>query len=167
MNDTTENTEQRLPQQVECHSTKDPAIRVFIAAAMFLGFGIWCFVDMNKYDPPEAWNMQHINDAAKYAMNHYGGFVLVPVGLVLAIGGVRFLRRKLVADGAGIGYAGKDKTAWDAVAELDAKELKSKGIVYLRLGQDKSLTLDSWKLTNFRELLKFIETKIPQDRQKA
>jgi hypothetical protein len=167
MDDTTEHIEQQPPQHVECSPAKDPAIRVFIAAAMFLGFGVWCLFDMNKYDPPAAWDMRNINQASKYVMNHYGGFVLVPIGLVLAISGVVFLRRKLLADGEGIGYKGKDKIAWDAVAELDAKQLKSKGIVYLRVEGNKGLKLDSWKLTKFRELLKLLEAKIPQDRQKA
>lgn len=166
-NDTTETQQQQVPRQVECRATKDPAVRIFIAAIMLLVFGVWCFLDMNEYDPPKAWDLQHINEASKYVMNHYGGFVLTPIGLILAGIGVAYLRRRLIADETGIGYAGKDKIAWDAVTELDATKLKSRGIVYLRHGSGSSLTLDSWKLTNFRELVALIENKVPKDSQKA
>ena len=91
--------------------------------------------------------------------------LFVPVGLILFGMGVAYLKRRLIADETGIGYAGKEKIAWNAITELDSEKLKSKGILYLRYGSGKSLTLDSWKLTNFRDLVTLIENKVPQKSQ--
>lgn len=163
MSDTTQAQEQEIPQQVECRSTKDPAIRVLLAAAMLLGFGVWCFLDREKYPAPEAWDFQHINEASKHVFNFYGPMLFVPLGLVLGGIGIAYLKRRLIADGSGIGYAGKEKIAWNTITELDSEKFKSKGILYLRYGDGKSLTLDSWKLTNFRNLVALIESKVSQD----
>ena len=167
MNDIPETQEQQIPQQIKCLPTKDPAIRILALAVMLLVFGVWCFLDRAKYPAPKAWDFQHINEASKHAMNNYGPILLIPLGLIFGGMGVRYLMRRLIADETGIGYAGKEKIAWDAITELDAEKLKSKGILYLRYGDDKSLTLDSWKLTNFRDLVTLVESKVPQDRQKA
>ncbi len=176
MNDTTDTQEsqdqpsqpeQQTPSKVECEPARDPAIRLFIATAMFLGIAVWCFLDMNKYPKPEVWDLsEHVNEVAGYCFNYYGGFVFLPIGLVLAGFALAYLRRRLVADADGIGYVGKEKVAWDSVTELDAKKLK-KGLLYLHYGDEKILTLDSWKLTNFRDLVAIIETNIPSDRQKT
>jgi len=165
MNDTSQTQEQEIPNQVECRSTKDPAIRVLLAATMLLVFGVWCFLDREKYPAPEAWDFQHINEASKHAFNNFGPIVFIPVGLVLSWIGIAYLKRRLVADETGIGYVGKEKIAWDAITELDAEKLKSKGILYLRYGSNKSLTLDSWKLTNFRDLVALIESKVSDKSQ--
>lgn len=167
MNDVSETQEQQIPQQVQCRSTKDPAIRISIAAIMLIGFGVWCFLDREKYPAPATWDLQHINEASKYVMNNIGPFVFIPIGLILGGVSVSYLKRRLIADETGIGYAGKEKIAWDAITELDAEKLKSKGILYVRHGDNKSLTLDSWKLTNFRDLVTLVESKIPKDRQKT
>jgi hypothetical protein len=156
-----------VPQRVESGATRDPAIRLGIAAVMLMGMGLWCFHDRGKYDPPEAWDMEHINDAAKHVFNAYGVFAFTPPGVVLGAWALLFLRRKLIADQDGIGYAGKKKIPWGNITKLDASQAKTKGILKLHYGSGKILTLDNWKLTNFRELIALVESKLPPEKMKA
>lgn len=155
-----------VPSRVEAGATRDPAIRLGIAAVMLVGMGLWCYHDRDKYEPPAAWDMKHINDAAKYAFNAYGVFVFIPPGVVLGLWALRFLRRKLIADQDGIGYAGKKKIPWDQITKVDASQAKTKGILKLQYGGGKTLTLDNWKLTNFRELISLVESKLPPEKTK-
>ena len=147
---------------VECRTSRDAAVRTFILAAMLIGAGIWCWSDPRE--PPEAWDLKNINDAAAYVLNNWGPYLFMPVGLIFAIRGILFLNRRIIADGEGIGYVGK-KIAWSEITGLDATRLEAKGILLLHYGQGKTLTLDSWKLQNFRDLVAFIETHVPKDRQ--
>lgn len=156
-----------VPQRVEAGATRDPAIRLGIAAIMLIGMGFWCFLDRDKYEKPEAWDMKHINDVAKYAFNAYGVFVFMPPGVVLGVWALLFLRRKLIADQDGIGYAGKKKIPWGNITKVDTSQAKSKGILKLQYGEGKTLTLDNWKLTNFRELISLVESKLPPDKMKS
>lgn len=147
--------------RVECPAAKDPAVRLFIGAAMALAFGLWMAYDAyvaKKYPYPEPYN---INDFSKHVLNHYGPFVFVPLGLALAIWGIVTMRRVLVADGEGIGYRGKDKLVWGDITSVDASKLKGKGILVLQAGPVASVVLDSWKLLNFRELVAFVEAHLP------
>jgi len=155
----TEAPENSSPTSVTCNAAKDPAVRVFIMAAMLLGIGAWCWMDAasGKYPPPEAWDMENINAAAGYAFNHYTPWIAIPAGLLLALRGVLALRRVLTADEDGIGYAGKEKRPWEKITALDASQLKGKGILTVEFGSDVKLVLDSWKLQNFRELVAFVE----------
>jgi len=153
------------PSRIEAKPATDPLVRLLAAMAMFLGFAIYCAVDAE--DPPAAWDLQHINEASSYALHVGGPFVFGIIGLVLAGMAIRFVRRRLVADETGLGYLGREKIAWDAITEIDAKTLQSKGILKLRHHPDKTLTLDSWKLTNFRELVALVERKVPADRMKT
>lgn len=153
--------------RVECAAARDPAIRLLIAAAMLIGMGLWCFLDRDRYDPPPAWDRKHINEASKYVFNAYGVFVFTPPGVVLAIWTVIFLRRRLLADAEGIGYVGKEKIPWSAIVSLDASQARSKGIVVLHYGEGKKLVLDNWKLTNFRELISLVESRIPPEKVKS
>jgi len=168
MSDTsTETPTDRRPERLEARSTKDPAVRLFIFAAMLLGFGIWLFIDghvLKKY-PYQPFS-ESINAWSKWALNYLGPFLLVPAGLVVLIRAVAFLRRKLVADKEGIGYAGKEKIPWEQITELDASLLKSKGVLHVHWGKDRKLTLDSWKLEGFRDLVAFVEEHVPPDRIK-
>jgi len=157
MNDTSQDSQ---TEHVECPPTREPAVRAFIFAALLMGMGAWCLTDLRK--PPEAWDFKHINEVASYLLNNWGPVVFFPAGLLVAALAVRFLRRKLLADAEGIGYAGADKVAWDQVHELDASKLKDKQILLLRYGQGRKLTLDAWKLQNFRELVAFVEAHVPE-----
>ena len=106
--------------RVECTAARDPAVRLFILALMMLMFAAWCYVEayvQKKYPYPDPWN---INAYANYALNHYGPFVFGPPGLVVLVHAIVFLRRRLIADEEGIGYAGKGKLRWDRVDCLDA-----------------------------------------------
>jgi len=156
-----ENLQTSQPQRVECSAAKDPVVRLFIVAAMFIAFAVYCFVD--KEEPPAAWDFKHINEAASYALHAYGPYVFVPPGVVFAVWAVVFLRRRLVADVEGIGYAGKEKIPWGDIEALDGTKLKNKGILYLHHGRGRKLTLDSWKLKNFRELVAFVEKHVPAE----
>lgn len=155
----------QAPQRVRCPAARDPAVRLFILAAMLIGFGAWCFLEgvvWGKY--PYRPIGEDINAWAKYVLNVYGGFVLIPLGLVAAIWGIAFLRRTLVADEEGIGYEGKQRIPWAQVTRLDASRLKDKGLLELH-HDDGTLTLDSWKLQNFQELVRLVEARVPEEKR--
>jgi hypothetical protein len=147
--------------RVECPAAKDPAVRLFIGAAMGIAFGVYCWWDAEA--PPPAWSLSHINQAASYVLHVAGPWVFGIPGVLAGIWGVVFLRRVLVADAEGIGYAGKERVAWDDVTNLDASDLKKKGILYLEYGDDEVLKLDSWKLQNFKQLVAFVEAHVPAE----
>jgi len=161
----------QAPSRVECPAESSPAVRWFIFAAMMIGFGVYCYIDhyvLDNYPHPRAATQPDaeepdMNDWAGYYMNHYGPWVLIPPGTVLVVLAVRFLRRRLVADDEGIGYAGKQKIAWASVTALDASRLDKDGVLELHHGQggQQRLVLDEWKLKNFRELVRLIESKVP------
>jgi hypothetical protein len=147
-------------QRVEARAATDPAVRLFILAGMLLGFSAWCILDRKPL--PEAWDMDHINEVASFLTNNVTPFFLVPGGLVALVWGLVFLRRRLVADEKGIGYAGKDSVPWHAVRKVDASQLQSKGILDLYHGEDEQkLRLDSWKLKDFKPLIAFVEAHLP------
>ena len=163
---TDEPNSQETPASVECPAAKDPAVRLFILAAMMIGFGAYCFIDhyvrhMYQYPVP-----YKLNPYLTYLFNHYGPFVLIPLGLLAVLWGVLFLRRRLVADEEGIGYAGRQKISWSAVKSLDSAKLESKGILSITYDTgagERTLVLDSWKLQNFRELVRLVESKLTPD----
>lgn len=147
-----------VPSQVVCEPAKDPAVRYFLIAALLIGVGIWCWMERDKYPRPGSWG-----DPSKtggYLLNHGGPFVFIPAGIFAAAYGIRFLRRKLAADDTGIGYEGDAKIAWNTIQELDATKL-GKGFLHIKHGAGKPLTLDSWKLQNFRPLVAFIDQHVP------
>ena len=163
---TDEANSQEVPASVECRATKDPAVRRFIFAVLAVGLGVYCFIDhyiRNMYQYPEPYEL---NPYLTYLFNHYGPFVLIPVGLLFAAKGVIGLRRTLVADQEGIGYVGGQKIGWSAVKSLDSENLASKGILnvtYDTGAGEKTLVLDSWKLQNFRDLVRMVESKVSPD----
>lgn len=145
--------------RVECPAAKDPAVRSFIISGILIAFGVWCFVEayvMNKYPLGEGFN-QKLN----YYFNHIGGIAFPLVGLFPLVYGVVFLRRRLVADEAGIGYQGRETIPWPSVKTLDTRQAR-KGIIKLIYevgGARKVLVLDSMKLQNFRDLALLVEKK--------
>ena len=155
MKDTTEPAQ---TAQVQCPPTKDPAVRYLIFAGMLLGMAIWCFFD--RRPKPPAWNWEHINEISKYLFNNWSPVVLAPVGLIAVFAAVRQLTRKLVADEKGITYGG-EHVAWGDVKALDAVRLQSKGILVLRYGEGRKLKLDSYNMQDFKELVGFIEKRLP------
>ena len=172
MSDTPEQTpDDQKPQdqatEVVCNTAKDPVVRLFIVAAMCLGFGLWCFTDLAHYPKPvEPFAMKHINEWSGYLFNAIGAYVLTPVGLIVLVYTFLFMKRRLVADAEGIGYAGKEKIRWEQVDDLDATKLKDKGILVVHAG-DRALKLDAWKLKNFKELVAFVESQVPVEAQKT
>jgi hypothetical protein len=164
MND---NAEPAIATRIECPAAKDPAVRLFIGAAGLLGFGAWCFYDAflsgGEYStlPPDA----TINQTLGYWFNHGGGILFPVLALIPLALAARFLRRRIVADAEGIGYAGKDKIAWDTVEKLDTSRWASKGILVIRAAGDVSLSLDEWKLDKktFRDLIALVENSVPPE----
>lgn len=156
-----ESDESPQTDRVECTARKDPAVNLFIVAAMGIGFGIWCLTDMRP--PPESWDLDHINEASAYLLNNWGPLLFMPIGLIALIWGILFLRRKLVATAEGIGYEGKQQVPWSRVTRLDASLLRSKNILKLHHGGAKPLTLDSWKLNNFKAMVAFVEQHVPPE----
>ena len=155
MNDTPESAE---IQKLECPPNTEPAVRWFIFAAMTIGFSIWCFTDRRPL--PEAWDLEHINQVSAYLLNNWSPAVLAPVGLIALFMGARQWTRKLVADGEGIEY-GPISLAWADVKTLDATQLKDKQILCLHLADGRKVTLEAWKLKNFRELVAMVDRQLP------
>ncbi len=89
---------------------------------------------------------------------------ILTAGLIVAAFTIRFLSRKLVADERGIALGG-EMIAWSDVTELDATKL-AKGFLFVRYGPGKMLTLDSWKMQNFKRLVAFIDAHVPAEKQK-
>jgi len=147
-------------QRVECPAAKDPAVRLFIVAAMLVGFGVWCALDRK---PVSYWTNGDINKKANYLLNNWGPVLFLPGGLVALVGAISSLRRRLVADEEGIGYAGGKRTRWSDLRRMDAALLEAKGILDLYDADGRRLRLDSWKLTNFKALVAFVEDHLPQD----
>jgi len=163
MNETSQPAEPTDPAEVRCRPTRDPAVRCFIFAGLMLGFGLYTVYDhyiMGNYAYPEPYEL---NPYLKYLFNHYIPFILVPIGLIALVLGVRQLRRTLVADADGIGYAGGKKIAWDQIKQLDASQLPSKEILTLRWGDGKRLKLDRWKLQDFKQLVAYVEARAPAE----
>jgi len=156
-------TQREVPSRVECPAARDPAVRMFIFAFILIGFGVWCFYDayvLGRYGLTD--NMD-VNAWAGFLLNRVGGIALPLVGLIPLAIGIAQLRRSLVADAEGIGYVGKAKIPWSAVRALGSEQLASKGVLQLRYdagGQEKVLTLDGWKLQNFRDLVLLLESKV-------
>ena len=146
--------------RVVCPAARDPAVRLFIVAGMLIIFGAWCAYDSfiaDKYPYPDDGN---INDVAKFYFNRGGGIVLPIAGAVPLIWALVCLKRKLVADAAGIGYEGKPPIPWHSVTGLDASLLQEKGILKVNHAGEEPLVLDSWKLTNFKALVAFVEARV-------
>jgi hypothetical protein len=154
--------EQKSPAEVECPAANDPGVRMFIVAAMCIAFAVWCFMDPNKQQP-KYWDMDHATDVARYVTNAIMPYVLAPIGVLLVIWGIVYMGRRLIADDEGIGYDGKQKIRWNEFKKMDASKLK-KGLLYLYYGPDeKKLTLDSWKLKNYKPLIEFVESHLPRE----
>ena len=147
--------------RVECTAAKDPAVRLFILAAMLMGFGAWCLTDMRPR--PETWDLKHVNEIAAYLLNNWGPLLLVPGGMFVLARAILYLRRKLVATDEGIGYDGKEQVAWSRIHRLDATDLADKGMLRLEYGAAKPLTLDAWKLNNFKAMVAFVEARVPPE----
>jgi len=159
MNDTGQaDTPTTTPAKIVCPPAKDPAVRWFIFAAMAIGLAIWCWID--RQPKPTAWNFKHINEIADYLFNNWGPVVFAPLGLIATLAAIRQLKRKLQADEQTITYAGQS-LAWGDIDKIDASKLTSKGIIVLHAADGSRLKLDSWKLQNFKELVAFIERKLP------
>lgn len=156
------------PRRVECPASSDVPVRMFILAAILIGVGVWCFLDRHNYTPPTRVDFEHFGQAFSYALNHYGLFVLAPLGVLAAIHGWRARKQLLVADESGIGFVGKPRVRWSQATGLDASKLESKQILYLRLADGKRLKLDGVKLRNFRALVAFLEQKLgPENADEA
>lgn len=157
----TPNTDNAPLQTVEAPAARDPAVRKFILSAMLLAFGLWCVNDLHKYPYKPA--AENFNAFAGWLFNHTGAVALPIAGLIVLAIGLLQLRRKLLADADGIGYVGKPKIAWKSITKVDASALQSKGVLVLHHGQDGKLTLDSWKLQNFRDLVAYVESHVPAE----
>jgi hypothetical protein len=146
------------PDRIECRATKDPAVRLFILAAMLIGFGIYCGATATRY-VPFAW--KDINPYLSWLLGAYGPYVLIPPGVLVAVLAIVGLGKRFAADAEGLGYVGKEKIAWSAIAAVDATRLKSKGLLFIHYGQGGRLKLCDWKLTDFKPMVAFLEAHLP------
>ena len=148
--------------QVLCPADKDPAVRLFIGAGMSLAFSVWCILEMHKYAKPEAWDMKHVNEAAGYAMNHFGPWVMIPVGLFLIGWALKVLRRQIVADGDAMTVNGK-RYAWSEFTGIDASLLASKGQLTLNRAGGEDVVLLRYQYKNFKALVELIEQHVSME----
>ena len=163
MNQTTEPSPSP-PARVECLPTREPTVRRTLLAVLFLGMGLWCYSERDnpRYQWPADWR-SNINQALGYVLNNWLPYLLVPAGVLTLIWMLVQLRKRLLADDGGIGYAGKARIAWSEVDSLDATRLESKGIVVLHAG-DRRMVLESYYLTNFRELMALVDRHVPVEK---
>lgn len=138
------------PQRVECPANKEPSVRMFIVAAMCLGYGAYALYEIlsGARQPGNEW----------YGFTLWSGLIAPVVGLVPLVWGVLMLRRRFVADAEGLGYVGDRKVPWSAIAKL---VLRGKGLFdvhYQADGETGVFKLDEYKLQNFAELVRLIET---------
>ncbi|MFP4107334.1 MAG: hypothetical protein ACLFVU_14785 [Phycisphaerae bacterium] len=148
-------------ERVVCPASKDTAVRLFIGAGILIGFAIYCFVDAVPKPETMAWNGGDINATLEWILHAYGPWVFTPPGILLIVLAILSLRKKLIADEEGIGYEGRKRYAWDDFTAVDATELKTKDILVLKAGSDDQLVLDGYKLTNFKQLVAYVETHLP------
>ena len=162
----TENQTSPAPQGIICRASRDPYVRLAIVALLLIALGGYTIYDhyiLGNYPKPESYDL---NKYIKYMFNHYIPYLLIPAGLILLFIVVAGIRRVLEADQEGIGYKGKSKTPWNSIKRVDPKLLKTKGILDLYDEMGRKIRLDSWYLTNFRELVAFVEQHIPPEAMK-
>jgi len=151
--------------RVECPAEKDPAVRLFIGAAMCLGFGAWCAIDAyvrGKYPMPAEGNAKYLNKMLSHLFNHYAPFILLVVFIVLVVMALKVLRRSAVADEAGLTVDGKSY-AWGDFAGLDASALPGKGRLVLKHTDGSSVVLNRYRYKNFKELVNLVERHVTAD----
>lgn len=158
-----------VPTSVECRASKDPAVRLFIGAVALVGFGLYCIYDGyiakafdggSKYPAPEAWDVEHINDVLSYSLNHFGPFVFIPVGLVLAALAFRTLKRFVIANDEGLVVNGRAQVPWSEFTGIDASLLDAKGVLTLQRKGAPGVKLDGYHYRDFRDLVAFIEARV-------
>ena len=147
-------------ESIRCPAATDSSVRLFIIAGLLLLFAFWCFMDRHKYPPPPAWTGEHFGAAAGHILNHYGPFLFAPLALLLIFLGIRSRRRVFVADATGLGYIGTPPVPWSDITALDSSRLEKDQILDLLLSSGGRLRLDSYKLTNFRDLVAFVEASV-------
>ena len=154
-------SDQPTPESIECKGSTEHAVRILIVTAMCLGFCIFCIYDLyftTKY--PYVPLGEDTNAFSSWAFNFVGMIILTPLSLIFSFFAIRALTRKVQADAAGIGYARKKKILWADVTQLDASKLSSKQILVLHAG-DTQLVLDGYKLMEFKTIVDFVESHIP------
>jgi hypothetical protein len=148
---------------VECRSAGDPFVRMLLLGVVLLAWGAWSGYDaFYKLDKQgnRAFSME--KNASHYLFNAGMSMILPPVSLVVLAWAFRIRRRRLLADGEGLGYVGKEKIAWSRLKRLSPGGKGLLDVYYDGPGGNlRRLRLDSWMLKNFNELVAFIEAKAP------
>jgi hypothetical protein len=159
---TTQASQTALSDRVECPPNNDPGVRLFIAAGLLLAMGIYCVIDIARGAYGYVSPSEDINAFGKWAFNFGGQFAFSIPGLVLLVWGVMFFRRKCVADAEGIHYAyfSSQPILWSEIERIDASQLRGKGLLKVHATEGRNITLDSWKLKNFKPLVAFVEQHV-------
>ena len=165
MNDMNEESNGQSDKRVVCPPSREAAVRLFIVAAILIGFGIYCFIDsFVRDDYPYVKLSEDLNGWAGWAFNFFGTFLFTGLGVILLVMAIVSLTRTMSADAEGIGYVGKAKTPWSSVISLDASRLAKKQILTLTCQDGRRIKLDGYKLRNFKQLVAFVEQHVTQDR---
>ena len=147
-------------QLVECPADKDPAVRVFIGAAMCLGGAAYCHLTPPDTQPEGPFSMDKINHFAEWYLFFYGRWVFGALGIVLAILGARILRRQITADAEGMTVNRKRRYAWREFTGIDATLLATKGQLTLQRGAGEGVVLRRYQYKNFKALVELIEQSL-------
>jgi len=159
-----ESSQQPSEQSIKVMPATDPAVRLFIVAALLIGFGVWCIIDLPKYArPDEPFSLQTVNEWAGYLFNYTGAVVFPIAGLIPLAMAVRHLRRKIVADSRNLIIGTGPAIAWETITLVDPSQLRDKGILRLNYEPGGTVRLDSWKYRteDFRRLVSAIESQAP------
>ena len=152
---------------IQCRAAKDPMTRAVIGLCAVLAGAGWCAYDIfiaKKY-VYKPFN-EDINAWGKYVMNFAGAVVLPLLAIFIVYKLMKFRSVVFEADNNGISKNGTQLLKWAEISSIDATKLSSKDIIIIKyLG--KSLELDGWKLTNFREMLEVIQSNVPADLMKV
>ncbi len=154
--------------RVVCPAKKDLPIRWFIAAGIFIGFGMWCLHDSRYFAnavPVEEIKKDDgtpdLNKALQYYLNNVGGIVLPILGLIPLACGIHTLRRKLIADDTGVGFAGR-QIPWSKITKVDDSQLAERATLKLHYeqdGQQKQLVISQMDLENFKALVEIVQAQ--------
>ncbi len=149
-----------VPEAVECLAAKDPPFRLLLVTIMLLGFGVYSYWDA-YYAVDDKGEKKYTveKSAGDYYFNVVCGYLFPPLGIAAGAWGAHMLRRRFVADQEGLGFEGKDIVPWGDVVKLVKRDRGLLDVHYKTDGSKGKLTLDSWKLKNYDDLILLVESK--------
>lgn len=147
--------EAQTGEKLVCPANPEPAVKKFIMAGLLLAWALYCAYDLYWHANPLKPGDEH------YEFTYYTMLPAFPLAVVPLVWGILQLRRKLVADGEGLGFSQGNKVRWDSITRLEPLGKGQLEVHYTQDGRDGTLKLDSYFIKNFNELVRMIEAKRP------